>query len=95
MMVVHKSAVEGEPFLFSFTNALGKMPLFEAASGISPSMSIHTSQELSTDTMTPAFTRISPHFPNLSSMMAAMDGSAMAPTSACEYTPSGSSDTMM
>ena len=71
------------------------MPLLEAASGISPSMSIQTSQELSTETITPAFTMISPHFPNDFSMMAAIDGSAMLPTSACEYTPRGRSDTTM
>ena len=94
-IVVHRRDVDGEPFLFSFTNILGKMPLLEAASGISPSMSIPTSQELSTETITPAFTMISPHFPNDFSMMAAIDGSAMLPTSACEYTPRGRSDTTM
>ena len=94
-MVVQSSDVEGEPCLFSFTNALGKMPLFDAANGISPSMSIHTSHELKTEMMTPTFTMISPQLPNLSSMMAAIDGSARLPISSCEYTPSGRSDTTM
>ena len=67
---------------FCLAKRLGKMPSRAAYSGICASMSIHTSHDDRTATITPRFTMMAPTSPKRSCMMAAMDGSAMPAMSA-------------